>query len=227
VSTTAIVPVKRFDRAKQRLANDLGSGSRSALAAAMVADVLRALERAATIEAVLLVSGEPAVRDLVDERHITLLPDANERGQSDAASTGLARAAALGYDRALLVAGDTPLVQPGEIDTLVNRSIAGELDLVVVPDRHDTGTNALLLEPTGGFEPQFGPGSLERHVEQARRRGLRYEIGRIPSLALDVDTGEDLAELRRTLERAHGRAPLTRGALRQIARSQREPPVAA
>jgi 2-phospho-L-lactate guanylyltransferase len=225
--TAAILPIKRFERAKQRLANALGAGSRSALAGAMVADVLRTLERSRAIEAVLVVSSEPAIRDIVDERRVTLLPDTSERGQSNATLTGLARAAALGYERALLVAGDTPLVEPDEIDALIERFVVDELEVAIVPDRHGAGTNALLFDPASGFEPQFGPGSLDRHVEQARRRGLHHRVEAVPSLGLDLDTGDDLAALRKELERAHGRASLTRGALRQIARSRSEPQIAA
>ena len=91
---------------------------------------------------------------------------------------------------------------------------------MIVPDRHGTGTNALVLDPSGSFEPKFGPGSLARHVEQAQSEGLRYMITTVPSLGLDVDTGEDLDALVRALDGVHGRASRTRGVLRQIGRTQ-------
>ena len=87
---------------------------------------------------------------------------------------GLARAAARGFDGALLVPGDCPLVDAAELDALIEASAGREV--VIVPDRHGTGTNALLVDPRGPFEPQFGPGSRERHVEQAERRGLAYAV---------------------------------------------------
>ena len=51
----------------------------------------------------------------------------------------------------------------------------------------------------------------------------------VPTLALDVDTGQDLELLAATLEGRRGQAPSTRGALRQLDRSQawRRPPVPA
>jgi 2-phospho-L-lactate guanylyltransferase (CobY/MobA/RfbA family) len=98
---------------------------------------------------------------------------------------------------------------------------------VIVPDRHRTGTNGLLLDPSGPFQPQFGPDSLKLHVEQAKRRGLTHVVEELPSLALDVDTDHDLAELMRELDQLHGRAPRTRGVLRQIERSSGRPHIPA
>jgi 2-phospho-L-lactate/phosphoenolpyruvate guanylyltransferase len=226
VRPAAILPVKRFDSAKQRLGEALGSGSRAALAAAMFADVLSALERSEMLHAIVVVSGEPEVADIVAGRDVILIGDTAEKGQSNAARAGLARATALGLDRAALVPSDCPLLDPAELEELFVRA-AGGADVVVVPDRHGTGTNALVVDPSGPFEPQFGPGSCQRHVDQASSRGLRCSIERPPSLTIDVDTGEDLVALGIALERSHGRAPRTRGVLRQIERTRGSRTVAA
>ncbi|HEX2185133.1 MAG TPA: hypothetical protein VHN78_06480, partial [Chloroflexota bacterium] len=98
-----------------------------------------------------------------------------------------------------------------------------DLQVVVVPDRHGTGTNALLLCPPDALAPSFGPGSLERHVGAAEAAGLRYAIHPLPSLGLDVDTADDLAELAVLLEQCRGRAPMTRGVLRQLDRLRSRP----
>lgn len=222
----AILPVKRFDAAKQRLGEALGSGSRAALAAAMFSDVLGALERSQMLEAIVVVSGEQEVRDIVAGRDVILIEDMTEKGQSNAARAGLARAAALGLDRAALVPSDCPLLDHAELEELFVRAAAGA-DVVIVPDRHGTGTNALVVDPSGSFEPQFGPGSFQRHFEQAKRRGLALAVERPPSLTIDVDSGDDLIALGIALERSHGRAPRTRGVLRQIERTRGSRSVAA
>jgi 2-phospho-L-lactate/phosphoenolpyruvate guanylyltransferase len=226
VRPAAILPVKRFDTAKQRLGEALGSGSRAALAAAMFADVLSALEHASMLQAIVVVSGEREVRDIIAGRQVVLIEDMTEKGQSNAARAGLARAAALGMDRAALVPSDCPLLEPSELEELFVKA-AGGTDVVVVPDRHDTGTNALVIDPSGPFEPQFGPGSRQRHVDQAEQRRLSCAIERPPSLTLDIDTGDDLVALGVALERSHGRAPRTRGVLRQIERTRGSSVVAA
>src|SRR5436190_13834321 len=185
----------------------------------MFADVLGAVERSSMLHAIIVVSGEREVRDIVAGRDLLLIDDQVEKGQSDAARAGLARAASMGLDRAALVPSDCPLLDPAELEELFVRAAAG-IDVVVVPDRHDTGTNALVIDPAGPFEPQFGPGSRKRHTEQAERRGLSCEIERPASLTLDVDTGDDLVALALALEGSHGRAPRTRGVLRQIERTR-------
>jgi 2-phospho-L-lactate guanylyltransferase len=220
MSTVAILPVKRFANAKQRLEPALSSGSRQALAAAMFADVLGALRHSTLLDSVIVVSSEAAARDAATDPEVVLLHDVAEKGQSHATLSGLARASALGYQRALLVPGDTPLIDPLELDNLISNAALGELDLVIVPDRHGAGTNALLIDPAGSFQPQFGPGSRERHEEQARKRGLQHSVEQVPSLLLDIDTPDDLAELRRAFEQERARAPRTQGVIVQIERSR-------
>ena len=62
----------------------------------------------------------------------------------------------------LLVPGDCPALDPGEVATLLARQ--GRAGVVIVPDRHGAGTNALLLSPPDVIEPSFGPGSFARHA---------------------------------------------------------------
>jgi 2-phospho-L-lactate guanylyltransferase len=208
VPAAAILPVKRFEAAKQRLSGELPASYRAQLAGAMVRDVLESLSRASEIDSTVIVSGQ------IEESPgtgVVVVADPHDAGQSPAALAGMKRAAELGHDLALLVPGDCPLLDPAEVDALVAE--ARQLDLVVVPDRHGTGTNALALDPRGPFEPSFGPGSLARHVQQARELGLRFEVSEVPSLALDLDTPDDLVALREALARAPRRAHHTRAAL--------------
>jgi 2-phospho-L-lactate guanylyltransferase len=220
VFTTAILPVKSLERAKRRLNGKLGVGSRAALASAMLSDVLAALARSQELEAIMLVSGEPTLQELALGGRTILIPDLTERGQSPAALAGLARASEQGCKRALLVPGDCPLIEATEIDELLAGPRADDVDVVIVPDRHRSGTNALLLNPSSVFEPRFGPDSLNLHVAEAMRHGLRYLVEPVSSLELDVDTSEDLTELIAVLEREPERAPHTQAVLRQIERTQ-------
>jgi 2-phospho-L-lactate guanylyltransferase (CobY/MobA/RfbA family) len=72
--------------------------------------------------------------------------------------------------------------------------------------------------PPDAFEPSFGPGSLERHLQAAREADLSHRVEEVESLMHDVDTADDLAALGEELERRRGVAPRTRGALRQFDR---------
>ena len=210
MATAVILPVKRFANAKQRLGDRFAGPDRAVLAAAMVDDVLAELART-TLGPVVVVSGEPHVGD----RDVVTVLDEREDGQSAAALLGIERAKELGCERALLVPGDCPLMDGDELRELAGR--AERLDVAIVPDRHGTGTNALALSTDGTFEPQFGPGSCARHVEQATAKGLRHEVVRVPSLELDVDTRDDASALEAALARFPERAPRTRAALARAA----------
>jgi 2-phospho-L-lactate/phosphoenolpyruvate guanylyltransferase len=216
VSTVAILPVKSFGAAKQRLAGALGAGSRQALAQAMFSDVIATLRRVPGLDAVAVVTRDPAAGSAALGKRVRVLRDTDNAGQSQAASTGIRHALASGFDRVLLVPGDTPLLDGREVSWLLERALA----VAIVPDRHLTGTNALLLSPPDAIEPSFGPGSLARHTAAAEAAGLDYSVEKLPSLMLDVDTPEDLAALRAALQARRGQAPSTRGALQQLERSK-------
>jgi 2-phospho-L-lactate/phosphoenolpyruvate guanylyltransferase len=215
VQTAAILPVKSFGAAKQRLSSLLGSGSRQALAQAMFQDVLASLRKVEGIERIVVVASEPSVEFAADEQ-VTLLEDEVSEGQSAAAAAGIRWAVASGFERVLLVPGDTPLASQTEIDALLANAPE---QVVIVPDRHGTGTNGLLLRPPTAIEPSFGPDSLKRHVAAADAAGVAHRVERVPSLGFDVDTAEDLAVVAQAIEDSRATAPRTRGALRQLERA--------
>lgn len=218
--TVAILPIKSFGAAKQRLAPMLGTGARQALAQAMFSDVLGSLRKVERIEAITVVSGDPTVDAAARGTGVTVLMDAHESGQSDATQAGIRHALAEGYDRVLLVPGDTPLLDPAEIDLLLRRGETDAMQVVIVPDRHGSGTNALLISPPGAFRPSFGPDSLNRHLTLAQEAGLRHSVEDVPSLSHDVDTPDDLDALSVALEGRRAVAPMTRGALSQLDRAR-------
>lgn len=217
--TLAVLPVKRYHAAKQRLAALLPGGTREALVEAMFSDVLRSLRHAERVDTTAVVTVDPLAQARVRAERVVLLEDPGQAGQSAAAAVGLAFALEEGYDRVLLVPGDTPLLDPTEVDALLDRAAAERLDALFVPDRHGTGTNAMVLSPPDILTPSFGPNSLERHVGAAEDARLAYRTDEVESLLYDVDTPDDLNELRGVLDSRRRLAPMTRGALSQLDRA--------
>jgi 2-phospho-L-lactate guanylyltransferase len=218
--TAAILPIKSFGAAKQRLSPLLGTGSRQALAQAMFSDVLGSLRKVDGLESITVVSADPAVDAAARGSGVTVVVDPAESGQSDATMVGIRHALASGYERVVLVPGDTPLLNPMELDALLARSEADGMQVVIVPDRHGSGTNALVITPPDAFYPSFGPDSLNRHVTLAQEAGLLHSVEEVPSLSHDIDTPEDLNALADALEGRRAVAPNTRGALRQLDRAR-------
>jgi 2-phospho-L-lactate guanylyltransferase len=216
--TCAVLPVKRFDDAKQRLDRTLTAGTRRVLAEAMVSDVLHALRRCASINTVMVVTGESGAQALARAYEAETIPD-DDRGHSHAARSGIDWALERDYDRVLLIPGDCPALDPREVDALVESGISAP-DVVIVPDRHGEGTNALVLTPPDAIAPSFGPGSPARHEQAARAAGARCRIAEPRSIVLDVDTTEDIAVLRAALDARTGGAAHTRGLLARLDRRQ-------
>jgi 2-phospho-L-lactate guanylyltransferase len=200
--TVAVLPVKTFSRAKQRLSDAVGEPQRRDLAAAMVADVLDALGAVPGLAAVVVVTAEPVAAEAADAVGAIVVHDPEEAGQSAAAQRGIAAARELGAERALAVPGDCPTLDTDEVGALLAREHRS--GVVIVPDHHGSGTNALLLTPPDAIAPSFGVGSFARHAARARASGAAVRVARLPSLELDVDTPEDLDALRQALSASAG-----------------------
>jgi 2-phospho-L-lactate guanylyltransferase len=211
LKATAVLPVKRLYAAKQRLAAGLGGEQRRTLAEAMVADVLEAISEARTIERTIVVSGDPIAQELAAGVGAEVVPDPEDAGHVEASLAGIARAEVEGAECVVLLPGDCPLLDPHELDRLLTG--VPERYVGIVPDRHGSGTNALVLSPPDAIVPAFGEGSRERHVSAAREAGIPFEVEEVASLGLDLDTPADVIALTRELETGAGRARRTARAL--------------
>jgi 2-phospho-L-lactate guanylyltransferase len=215
MGVAAIVPVKRFGQAKRRLAEKLGDDAVRQLAREMLGDVLDAIGTSAVVERTLVVTSEWDLPETKAGWYV--IPDSRRRStHSGAAQRGVERALREGAWCAALLPGDCPLLDPAELDGALRRARPGRVG--IVPDRHGTGTNALILCPPDAIAPAFGEGSRARHERLATDAGLEPAIERLFSLAIDVDTAEDLGVLRQALERNPELAPRTARALRRLRR---------
>lgn len=211
--TAAILPVKSFGRAKQRLGAGVPDRLRLALARAMVTDVLAALAAIDGVELTVVVTREPEARLAATAAGARVIDDPGEAGQSAAAALGVEWAVAKGFARVLLVPGDCPALDPAELAPLLAEHGRSGPEVAILPDRHGTGTNGLLLAPPEAIDPSFGTGSCERHRELAHTAGVACRVAPLRSLSLDVDTVEDLAALRTALASLPAGAPNTRAVL--------------
>ncbi len=187
----AIVPVKPFRWGKSRLAGVLSQEERTDLNSQLLTHTLETLKAIPEIEHVLVISRDPAALSLARSHGARTV---QEKGAPEL-NVALARATivARNYSTSgvLIVPADLPLLTPEDVRAMLE--LAKDPPVVVLaPDRHNQGTNALLVCPVGLIEYDFGPGSFQRHCERARQAGARLEICELPSIALDMDLPEDL-----------------------------------
>ena len=195
----AIVPVKPLRRGKSRLAGTLSEDERAELNQSLLQHTLETLTGVKELEQVLVVSRDPHALTIARQHGARTV---REDGQP-MLNTALTRATVVAKVHAtrgvLILPADLPLISQEDVLTLIEK--AGEPPVVVIaPDRHGKGTNALLISPSGLIDYDFGENSFQRHCERARQAGARLEIVELPSLGLDLDLPEDL-ELIRELEK--------------------------
>ena len=197
----AIVPVKPLRRGKSRLAGTLSEDERAELNQSLLQHTLQTLTDVKELEQVLVVSRDPHALTIARQYGARTV---REDGQPQL-NTALTRATVIAKVHAtrgvLILPADLPLISREDVLTLMER--ASEPPVVVIaPDRHGKGTNALLISPSGLIEYDFGENSFQRHCERAKQAGARLEIVDLPSLGLDLDLPEDLElimELEKTI----------------------------
>jgi 2-phospho-L-lactate guanylyltransferase len=195
----AIVPVKPLRHGKSRLSGTLSEDERTQLNESLLEHTLETLANLKELEQVLVVSRDPHALAIARKHGARTV---REDG-SPHLNTALARATIVAKLHAtrgvLILPADLPLLTRDDILTLIERATNPPV-VVIAPDRHEKGTNALLMSPAGLIEYDFGEGSYQRHCKRAKKAGARLEVVKLPSLGLDLDLPEDLELIEKMIE---------------------------
>ena len=194
----AIVPVKPLRSGKSRLSGTLNEDERTELNRALLQHTLETLSGLKEVDEVLVVSRDPNALTIARNHGARTV---QEDGQPHL-NTALKRATIVAQVYAtrgvLVLPADLPLVTREDILALLDRAVKPPV-VVIAPDRHHRGTNALLISPAGLIEYDFGENSFQRHCDLVKKAGARLEIVDLPSLGLDLDLPEDF-EIIKNLE---------------------------
>jgi 2-phospho-L-lactate/phosphoenolpyruvate guanylyltransferase len=189
--TVAVVPVKDLELAKQRLSRRLGVLDRRALVLLMLEDVLNALRRVAGLSGIMVVTREGEVAARALQLGAEILEEPANDGYTSAVTRAAEELIRRGVPAMLSIPADVPGVSPDEIACVLAARRTSP-SIVLVPSRDERGTNAALVAPPGAFDLRFGEPSFAAHVARAGQSGLAIEVLRLPGLALDLDTPDDL-----------------------------------
>jgi 2-phospho-L-lactate guanylyltransferase len=207
----AILPVKRLDRAKSRLASMLEPSEREELAWAMFRDVLDTLNSVQGLGGTIVVTNDAKAADFARTCGAVTLPDPRDAGISAAVQCGLAWLSARNASGAIVVPGDIPFATPREIAAVIDRLRIGTA--VLVPAARDGGTNILAMSPPGAFPVAYGENSFVRHLAAARDGGIEAHVLLLDGAGHDIDVSSDLF-----IDACEGRAMRTRAHLKRLAR---------
>ncbi len=189
----ALVPVKTLSEAKSRLAAHLSPGQRETLVLDMLHHVLCVLRRSEVLEQIVVVSPDERVLQRARIWNVQAWRE-EVHGHNPALRAAAARMRAEGASALLTISADLPLLRVQDIRALVSR--AGSHPVVIAPSREGSGTNALLLRPPLALPYLFGVNSFQHHVQTAGQRQLSVSIYYSTGLAWDIDTIDDIHELR-------------------------------
>ena len=191
----AVLPIKDFRQAKQRLAGFLSTVERRLLAEAMAEDVLETLSQVSELSEIIVVTRDERAFELAARHGARVLAEPSNDGQSAAVERAAAALGRAGVESLLQVPGDVPGASADEIAAVLaahGRASNDAPAVTLVPSYDRRGTNCVLCSPPDVLPFAFGHDSFEPHCEAARAQGIAPRIIALPGLGLDIDTPDDL-----------------------------------
>jgi 2-phospho-L-lactate/phosphoenolpyruvate guanylyltransferase len=194
MKVAALIPVKGFRNAKQRLSPLLGAAEREFLAEIMFRDVLRQVVNARGLSGTFVVTGDFRVAEIAAMWGAKVIREPAENGETDAVDFARAELHRAGCEAVLIVPGDMPLMRSADIEQLLAQIPVGATApfALLVPSHDRMGTNALLLAPPDIIKLRFGYDSFSFHMSQMAAQGLPPRFLENERLALDIDEPKDL-----------------------------------
>jgi len=188
----AVIPVGTLEDAKSRLGRALDAEERQDLAERLLTRTVTVALGVDQLADVLVISPD---RDVINRASDLGARTLRQRSDGLNAGLGEARIDVIegGADALLILPIDLAFVSAEAVATVLAplTEPGGQEMVVLVTDRHGTGTNILALRPPGVIDFRFGPGSRRAHRDAATAAGAAYvEVG--GPLAFDIDTPADL-----------------------------------
>jgi len=201
----AIIPVGTLAGAKSRLGERLDAEEREDLVEGLLARTVLAATAVDRLDDVLVASPDRDVLRRAAELGARTLRQ-RTRGLNAGLTEARADVVAGGADAILVLPIDLPFVTSDAIAAILaplaeptagaeakagaDAKAGAPPAVVLVTDRHGSGTNALALRPPGIIDSAFGPGSRRAHQAAAEAAGAAYVEVDGP-LTVDLDTPDD------------------------------------
>lgn len=191
MSCFVVMAVRPVDEGKSRLSKTLSEDDRKSLNIKMFRHVFEIARKVFPAENIVVISRSEA---LLDEARSAGAHGEAETGHelNAALNQGSRFAVDLGATALVTLSSDLPFLETDDIHAL----LAAQGDVVIATDRVRIGTNALLIRRPLAIPYRYGGESLAAHKAAAAEAGLTITVIERPGLARDIDTPDDLAELR-------------------------------
>lgn len=199
MSLWALVPVKPLRKAKSGLSDVLSEDERALLIFTMLSRTLTTLKEVAAIDHILVISSDSAALAMAREFGARTLQEEGQSGLKIALKRAVVVAKMYNASELFILSADLPLITGRDLETMLSL-VKEPPSMVIAPDRHYDGTNAIYLNPPDIIDCAIGAGSFEGNYQQAIKKGAAIEVCHLTTLGLDIDVPEDLALLRQIEE---------------------------
>ena len=192
----AVLPVQPWDEGKTRLAAALSASERANLSRKFFEHALKITRAVFGVSRTMIVSRSSDVLAVAIGAGVQTCLETPGGDLNAALTAAAAEARIRGANAVLSVSCDLPLLNAADLLEMLDALPATGPAAVIAPDQAGTGTNALLLRPTGLIPYAYGAGSFERHSFALEAQGVPAAVVRPEGLAFDIDTQADLERLR-------------------------------
>jgi 2-phospho-L-lactate guanylyltransferase len=195
MKTFAIVPVKKFENAKTRLASILDAHDRVQLSLLMLEDTLQILSIVGSLTRLITVSADKRVEEIAVKHGSDFLLEEKERGVNSAVALANSYCLKQGADATVVIPHDLPLLDPIDVSKACKLARNESRCIVICPSLRYDGTNMLLRKPPSIIATFYDTDSYSMHVKTAIRLGIPVKRLLSKRLMHDIDTPEDALEI--------------------------------
>lgn len=187
----ALVPIKPLKDGKSRLSEVLADNEREALNKTLLIHTIETLITINRINQIAVVSHDAKVLRVAREYQVKTIQEDRRTNLNNALRKATNAICAYDVSQILIIPADLPLMTANDIGELLDKT-HGAPEIIISPDSRLNGTNAILINPVGILDYEFGDYSFNKHIEQAQRKNIKIEIYNNDRIALDLDLPEDL-----------------------------------
>ncbi|MEL7625619.1 MAG: 2-phospho-L-lactate guanylyltransferase [Anaerolineaceae bacterium] len=191
MSLWAVLPVKPLEKGKSRLHDCMEAEELCRLNRFLFEETFQKLRSCGSIDHVLVVSQDENVLEYTRQSGGVALQENLLSSLNSAVTQALNHILEIDPGEVLIVPADLPWMTCEDLEDLLELRQDGKF-MVIVPDWHQWGTNAILISHPDLFTPQFGRHSFQKHCRQAANQSLELVVWLNNNIQRDLDTPQDL-----------------------------------
>ena len=185
----AIVPVKPLGRAKSRLSAAFSPEQREQLATDLLMRTVGLL--LPVLRGVLVISRDSKALSMVRDLGAQTVQESGTPELNHAILRATQMLRVWNTEAMLIVPADLPLLSPADVEAMTELGRYNQ-SVVIAPDRHEIGTNMLMIRPPGLIPYSFGENSFAEHQRLAKDAGATLHIYHSKRVGIDIDTPDDI-----------------------------------